>query len=460
MRNRRHETQIIISAVLALFSISSIALHYALPCTNVAASEDFNILLAKKIHDEIDKKISGPLLVSESMSHDPHIIKLLENEGCYTEEQLAPHIQFWLEGIQNSLEYDSAFLISDATRRYYTSKGLLPFSNPYAGKLAVWYNDFLRKNIRIDTNVAIDPLNDEQWTIFINKQMQNSDGKCLGLCGVGILLSDIQDIFESYEKEYQIKVNFVTKDGIVEVDTNTINIENDFHNAQSLYDTEDYTYQKSKDGFIITNYNKELGWYLVIEGTQCSPKKFLKKSPFIAATLLIVIFMELLSYFMLKRLEKSKRKIFSDNPEIDELTGFYNRNYFKDVYGEHGVFNTTRYKSIAVFDIDFLKEANDTMNGDEVLLKVSECARNTIGTNGDIFRWGGDEFAVLMEESPDSAYESCKLFCKQVEDSAKVTVSVGVTEVRLSDTIKKNYYRAAQGCYLVKEMGGNGVKLS
>jgi len=38
-------------------------------------------------------------------------------------------------------------------------------------------------------------------------------------------------------------------------------------------------------------------------------------------------------------------------------------------------------------------------------------------------------------------------------------VSVGLVEIRPEDTTKTNYYRAVQRCYLVKEMGGNGVKL-
>lgn len=143
---------------------------------------------------------------------------------------------------------------------------------------------------------------------------------------------------------------------------------------------------------------------------------------------------------------------------IDELTGLPNRNYFKEAYGEQSVFNTMRYKTIAVFDIDGFKEANDTLDGDDVLRSVADCARRTIGEQGEVFRWGGDEFMVLMEWSMEFAYEICREFCKEVEKGGRVTVSVGVTEVKLSDTIKKNYYRAVQGCYLVKEMGGNGVK--
>lgn len=146
------------------------------------------------------------------------------------------------------------------------------------------------------------------------------------------------------------------------------------------------------------------------------------------------------------------------NINIDVLTGAPNRNYFKEAYGEQSMFNTMRYKTIAVYDIDSFKEANDTMDGDAILRMVTDCARRSFGEQGEIFRWGGDEFMVLMEWSMEFAYEICREFCKEVEKDGRVTVSVGVTEIKMSDTIKKNYYRAAQGCYLVKEMGGNSVK--
>lgn len=152
--------------------------------------------------------------------------------------------------------------------------------------------------------------------------------------------------------------------------------------------------------------------------------------------------------------DQKKRKA----ADIDTLTGVPNRNYFKAAYGEQSMFNTMRYKTIAVYDIDSFKEANDTMDGDDILRMVTESAKKTFGEQGEIFRWGGDEFMVLMEWSMEFAYEICKEFCREVEKDGRVTVSVGVAEIKLSDTIKKNYYRAVQGCYLVKEMGGNSVK--
>ena len=144
--------------------------------------------------------------------------------------------------------------------------------------------------------------------------------------------------------------------------------------------------------------------------------------------------------------------------QTDELTGLPNRFYFKENFGEHGLFNTVRYKSVAVFDVDGFIQAQDTMNGDEIILMVIGVAKKVLGEKSQIFRWGEDKFTVLMEWSMEFAVELCKEFCKEVLNEGRVTISIGITEVRLNDEIKKHYYRAMQGCYLVKEMGGNGVK--
>ena len=55
-------------------------------------------------------------------------------------------------------------------------------------------------------------------------------------------------------------------------------------------------------------------------------------------------------------------------------------------------------------------------------------------------------------------YDKVVEWCKKIEEDGRVTISLGVTEIRLAESIKKNYHRACQACYIVKEMGGNGVK--
>ncbi|MBP5281907.1 MAG: diguanylate cyclase [Lachnospiraceae bacterium] len=142
----------------------------------------------------------------------------------------------------------------------------------------------------------------------------------------------------------------------------------------------------------------------------------------------------------------------------DELTGFHNRLYFQENYGDTALFMTMRYKSVAVIDVDHYIEACSVQDRDIVIKRVAAWIRDRFGEKCEVFRWGENSFFVLMEWSMGFGTEICRELCEKVEQDGMVTVSVGITEVRLTETIKKHYHRAMQGCYLVKEMGGNGVK--
>ena len=110
-----------------------------------------------------------------------------------------------------------------------------------------------------------------------------------------------------------------------------------------------------------------------------------------------------------------------------------------------------------MFDIDRFKIINESLDGDEIILRVVELAKEAIDEHGIMFRWSGDEFVIFLEMDVKEAEEKLKEFCKEVQKKLFVTVSVGLVAVDLSESIKTNYHRAVQPCYAVKESGGNGV---
>ena len=155
-------------------------------------------------------------------------------------------------------------------------------------------------------------------------------------------------------------------------------------------------------------------------------------------------------------------KLFQHKPKIvltDPLTGLHNRNYFHYNYGELSQLKDTVYRTMAVFDLDHFKAANDLVNGDSVIRDVVRLAKDAIGDKGELMRWGGDEFMAMLSMTPEETLHAMKRFAEEVNQKTPITVSVGLVEIRTEDTTKTNYYRAVQRCYLVKEMGGNGVKL-
>lgn len=416
-----------------------------------------NILVASHIYDCIDAAVEKPKIIARTMSSDSFLKNTLRNEGNCDEKAMEEIMSSYLSSISQKFGYIAAFVISENTRRYYTPKGISKTVNPQNDPYDIWYQLFLDSKKDLDLDTDRDQENDYRWTVFINARITDSDGSLMGVCGVGLFMDDLQELILQSEREYGVKINLIEKDGLVQVDTDVSNIENAYiSEAVSDNACEDsFTYTKRKfGGFRATRYMKELEWYLVVQGFgQDKSLAVTKVSVFILYILFFSIFLVI---FIGSKRPCEHNLIKPSSPE-DILTGLPNRNYLKEAYGELGVFNTTRYKSLVMFDIDRFKTVNEERDGDKIILGIVDLTKQLVGEEGIIFRWSGDEFVVFLEMDADEAEEKFKKFCIDIKESLDVTVSVGIVEIDLSESIKTNYHRAVQPCYAVKEAGGNGV---
>lgn len=88
---------------------------------------------------------------------------------------------------------------------------------------------------------------------------------------------------------------------------------------------------------------------------------------------------------------------------IDPLTTAFNRHAFYGFLKKRGEDGTTISGCVGFFDIDDLKEINDTfghMAGDRAIRVVVRAIREVIRAEDLIYRWGGDEFFVIMIGMP------------------------------------------------------------
>ncbi len=96
----------------------------------------------------------------------------------------------------------------------------------------------------------------------------------------------------------------------------------------------------------------------------------------------------------------------------DYLTGLYNRRYFKFLTSEKArLFNTLEQREgdtslaslgLILIDIDYFKKINDELGhdtGDQVLEVVGKVLRAVSSSDVHGFRWGGEEFLVLVEKA-------------------------------------------------------------
>lgn len=85
----------------------------------------------------------------------------------------------------------------------------------------------------------------------------------------------------------------------------------------------------------------------------------------------------------------------------DGLTGVYNHRYFQNMLDEYirKVQKDENDLSMAMIDIDNFKKYNDTYGhpiGDLLLKKVVEVMRSILRDEDVVFRYGGDEFTIIL----------------------------------------------------------------
>ena len=90
---------------------------------------------------------------------------------------------------------------------------------------------------------------------------------------------------------------------------------------------------------------------------------------------------------------------------LDPLTEALNRHAFHSLLSRsEGGEETGTSGCVAVIDIDNLKPLNDTLGhaaGDKAIRAVARAMRSLIRADDMLFRWGGDEFLVLMFKLPE-----------------------------------------------------------
>jgi len=156
----------------------------------------------------------------------------------------------------------------------------------------------------------------------------------------------------------------------------------------------------------------------------------------------------------------------------DDLTGTLNRVSLRSCLEEgfHKARISKKLLSAIVLDLDHFKSVNDTYGhaaGDFVLKETVKVAQSVIRGNGFIGRFGGDEFVVVLWDTPlTNACIVAERIRSKIEKQSftyegkriAVTVSLGVSSLDDSiRTIDSFFKRADEAQYKAKKNGGNQV---
>ena len=162
----------------------------------------------------------------------------------------------------------------------------------------------------------------------------------------------------------------------------------------------------------------------------------------------------------------------SEMSMTDALTGLLNR------YGLHRALQrelseARRYSrplSCLLLDIDFFKAVNDTYGhaaGDAALAQAARSLTESVRGSDVVCRYGGEEFIVL---APETAAEGARSLAEKIRrafsaslfgDGARtfpLTLSVGVAELRDSESGNDMIARADEALYHAKQSGRDRVE--
>ena len=128
--------------------------------------------------------------------------------------------------------------------------------------------------------------------------------------------------------------------------------------------------------------------------------------------------------------------------------------------------------SIILVDIDHFKQINDTYGhiaGDTILKRVAECMTECVRDSDAIYRYGGEEFLILLRNTNKPGAQLLAERIRQaIEDmyvnydefNIKVTASAGISKYKQSDTMVSLVERCDNALYQAKEQGRNRVVTS
>ncbi len=152
---------------------------------------------------------------------------------------------------------------------------------------------------------------------------------------------------------------------------------------------------------------------------------------------------------------------------IDTLTGLSNRAALDEAMSRSLAYNSST--SMMVCDVDRFKSINDNCGhktGDTVLLQFAEILRSSIRKSDVVYRYGGDEFVVILADSTLAcATESAERIRKSIEQTTlyidnaciNLTTTIGLTGLKPGESLDEAFLRADAALLAGKKSGKNKI---
>lgn len=431
MKNK-HQFFVAIVVIVVCY-VASFAMSYlSLDSVIQDNTQQITTIISERIHDAINSELTKSIAVSRTMANDRFLIDRLKREGEYDLQTNVDDFASYLAKLQEGLGYESTFLVSDSSRYYYSHAGLNKRVDVDNDAHDIWYKVFLEQGKEYELNVDEDQTRQDILTIFINTRIEDTDGNLIGVCGMGVQMTNLVDMLRQYEEKYHVNINLVDQNGLVLVDTDLGNIEHKILKdipKNVCYD-EDYVFRLMGNSFVGSRYEPDLAWFLVIRNQENyvnSAYTRLLINYLIILGILVVLL--LVSIYVVMRRES----LLDASSSIEVLTGLNSRRAYEEyltLLRSKGLQEVT-YVSL---DLNGLKRVNDNQGhlaGDELITAAGNYIRDYFGEIGRCYRIGGDEFAVIIDHCNVDKEKMYREFKELVADwhgslAKELSISMGI----------------------------------
>lgn len=146
--------------------------------------------------------------------------------------------------------------------------------------------------------------------------------------------------------------------------------------------------------------------------------------------------------------------------ETDPLTGLLNRRAFDERLNQafrHTMRQRSSPLSLLLLDLDFFKNINDQHGhqyGDSYLNKMAKTLSSVIREDVDLaFRFGGDEFAMMIYSDYGTACDKARQVLQQMEGKVSIGIATIDQHTREDLTLEEFIHKADSALYDAKHRG-------
>ncbi|MFZ5774877.1 MAG: sensor domain-containing diguanylate cyclase [Thermodesulfobacteriota bacterium] len=434
-------------------------------------------LTSDNIYSEIQRDLLRPIFISSLMAQDTFL-----RDWVISGEREEEPIVRYLEEIQKRYGTVTSFFVSEKTRKYYHPSGVLKRVSE-ADPQDKWYFRVRGLHNDYEINVDADTADRGSLTIFINYRVFDYRGRYIGVTGVGLAVSAVRDMVDTYQQRYGRRVYFVDRQGNITLRSahfkgpeNLRQVKGLASQATQLLTCPSSSFTYKEDGktvYLNSRLVSEFGWYLLVE-QEDDPSEARILSTLLGNLAVSLVVTAVVLFLVNLTIGRYQQRL-EEMATTDKLTGAANRQAF-DMLFEQAVRLAKRRGGVLaaiMLDLDRFKIINDTHGhpaGDLVLKAMAGTVRSLIREADMFFRWGGEEFLILLPDcdlaQAGQVAEKLRLALEAQKDISyggqgiAITASFGVAQFQDGEGAVELIRRVDSALYAAKDKGRNRVEMA